>query len=78
MALGGHNSKAHPNQSIKYKLKLEKYKANEVSRALLRAAQDLMLQQNPDCDLNMSRSKVARIKKNLQREVDKFKDVTDN
>ena len=64
MALGGHVSKIHPNQSSEYKRKMATRKARTAHRVSLELAKE-WYRDNIGLDLKKNRVKITRVKDEL-------------
>ena len=64
-ALGGHTSKAHPNQSSKYAQKVKRREERAPDRQILEAAKEIFNASSPGEDLRMHRSRIAVFKQKI-------------
>ena len=71
-ALGGHTSKAHPNESTTFQRKMQRREERALDREMLAAAKGVFSKLNPDKDISSSRSRIAfyksKIRQNLSEE----------
>lgn len=71
-ALGGHTSKAHPNESTTFQRKMKRREERALDREMLSAAKEVFTKLNPEKDISSSRSRIAfyksKIRQNLSEE----------
>ena len=65
--MGGHYSKAHPEQSLVYKEMMDKRKRRKPERDLLDLAKEKYASLHPDADLKKDRSKIAYLKSKMKK-----------
>ena len=74
-ALGGHTSKAHPNESSKYRSKMQRRNEREPEREILELAKLIFYKQFPGLEVNFNRSRIASLKTKIHKmlgDVDRF------
>ena len=66
-ALGGHTSKAHPNESTTFQRKMQRREERALDREMLAAAKEVFSKLNPDKDISSSRSRIAFYKSKIRQ-----------
>lgn len=66
-ALGGHTSKAHPNESTTFQRKMQRREERALDREMLAAAKQVFTKLNPDKDISSSRSRIAFYKSKIRQ-----------